>query len=481
MYLQFGGIAMKQDIGIKNAQAQSEAAMGIYKETLDGLWGMVKDVGDLVGTSADIAFGEAKLEGSVEDLYQRNHILQYAVERGREQQEYIESVRSGERSYGQVAFDALQKSMEIQWAPAIDTIESIKTIVKGSGTINPYASTLEQNQEFGRRSGKASQELLLFASNFIGVGRAAKPAASAAKKLSKAEKALQGSHHEESGGGKGIGALLGGKDAAKAAGVGQGGVKTGATAVLLMARSAISRAGSKGSSLLAGLMSKKLVKQQPFGLKVKSIHRKIITNSQYINPKNYNVGVINVAGPYGGKIFNIGKDPEKNIPLFHSSEGNKGHKEYLGKENNTDPIKDPKDWLALLNDSEINALLRYQSNDIYRELNRGLRNGDLDTKLEKYVPLLDSAIAKGVTQKDLLLYRGFSSKDIRNNWSKIMKLHSFKFSDKAYVSTTTNPGVAEMFAMAHDEGVFATIKVKKGTSIANIGALDDMENGILFG
>jgi len=62
-----------------------------------------------------------------------------------------------------------------------------------------------------------------------------------------------------------------------------------------------------------------------------------------------------------------------------------------------------------------------------------------------------------------------------------MKLHSFKFSDKAYVSTTTNPGVAEMFAMAHDEGVFATIKVKKGTSIANIGALDDMENGILFG
>jgi len=82
--------------------------------------------------------------------------------------------------------------MEIQLAPAIDTIESIKTIAKGSGTINPYASTLEQNQEFGRRSGEASQELLLFASNFIGVGRAAKPAASAAKKLSKAEKALQG-------------------------------------------------------------------------------------------------------------------------------------------------------------------------------------------------------------------------------------------------------------------------------------------------
>jgi len=264
MYLQFGGIAMKQDTGIKNAQAQSETAMGVYKETWNGLCGLATGVGDLVGTGADIAFGDATWEGSRKDLYQRNHLLQYAVERGREQQEYIESVRSGERSYGQVAFDALQKSMEIQLAPAIDTIESIKTIVKGSGTINPYASTLEQNQEFGRRSGEASQELLLVASNFIGVGRAAKPAASAAKKLSKAEKALQGSHHEESGGGKGIGALLGGKDAAKAAGVGQGGVKTGATAVLLMARSAFSRAGSKGSRLLAGLMCKALVKAEPF-------------------------------------------------------------------------------------------------------------------------------------------------------------------------------------------------------------------------
>ena len=264
MYLQFGGIAMKQDTGIKNAQAQSETAMGVYKETWNGLCGLATGVGDLVGTGADIAFGDATWEGSRKDLYQRNHLLQYAVERGREQQEYIESVRSGERSYGQVAFDALQKSMEIQWAPAIDTIESIKTIVKGSGTINPYASTLEQNQEFGRRSGEASQELLLVASNFIGVGRAAKPAASAAKKLSKAEKAIQGSHHEESGGGKGIGALLGGKDAAKASGIGQGGVKTGATAVLLMARSAISRAGSKGSRLLAGLMSKALVKAEPF-------------------------------------------------------------------------------------------------------------------------------------------------------------------------------------------------------------------------
>jgi len=264
VYLQFGGIAMKQDIGIKNAQAQSETAMGVYKETWNGLCGLATDVGDLVGTGADIAFGEATWEGSRKDLYQRNHLLQYAVERGREQQEYIESVRSGERSYGQVAFDGLQKSMEMQWAPVIGTVESLKTIAKGSGTINPYASTLEQNQEFGRRSGEASQELLLVASNFIGIGRAAKPAASAAKKLSKAEKALQGSHHEDSGGGKGIGTLLGSKDAAKASSIGQGGVKTGATAVLLMARSAFSRAGSKGSSLLAGLMSKALVKAEPF-------------------------------------------------------------------------------------------------------------------------------------------------------------------------------------------------------------------------
>ncbi|WP_458122143.1 hypothetical protein [Paenibacillus sp. Z6-24] len=51
---------------------------------------MANDVGNLVATGTDIAFGDATWKGSKEELYQRNHIMQYVAERGREQQEYID-------------------------------------------------------------------------------------------------------------------------------------------------------------------------------------------------------------------------------------------------------------------------------------------------------------------------------------------------------------------------------------------------------
>lgn len=39
-----------------------------------------------------------------------------------------------------------------------------------------------------------------------------------------------------------------------------------------------------------------------------------------------------------------------------------------------------------------------------------------------------------------------------------------------------------MFAMVHDDaGIFAVIKAKKGTNVANIGAIDPTESEILLG
>ncbi|MNI96281.1 ADP-ribosyltransferase exoenzyme [compost metagenome] len=63
-----------------------------------------------------------------------------------------------------------------------------------------------------------------------------------------------------------------------------------------------------------------------------------------------------------------------------------------------------------------------------------------------------------------------------------METQSYNYYDKAFVSTSTDPGVAEMFAMANDDdGIFAIIKVKQGTSVANIGAIDNFEKEILLG
>lgn len=132
-----------------------------------------------------------------------------------------------------------------------------------------------------------------------------------------------------------------------------------------------------------------------------------------------------------------------------------------GKVETHDPIHNPESWINSLSEAEINALIKYKGNDIYKELNRGLRYDSLNENLKKYVPLLDSAIVKGILSEDMILYRGFSSREIGDNWNRIMEIQSFKYSDDAFVSTSTNPGVAEMFAMAHDDGIFAIIKVKR--------------------
>ena len=134
-------------------------------------------------------------------------------------------------------------------------------------------------------------------------------------------------------------------------------------------------------------------------------------------------------------------------------------------------INDADSWIAKLTTDEQKTLYRYQSNDIYERLNSGLRNSSLDEDLVDSVKNLDSAIEKGVISDETQLYRGFTKEDVIEHWDEIVKGNEYTFEDGAYISTSTKPSTAEMFAMLNeDDGIFAYIKVKNVDG-ANIGAM----------
>jgi peptidoglycan hydrolase-like protein with peptidoglycan-binding domain len=142
------------------------------------------------------------------------------------------------------------------------------------------------------------------------------------------------------------------------------------------------------------------------------------------------------------------------------------------------------DWFRNLTETEFNALRKYQGDDIYEALNSGLRNGNVPENLQYLVPEIDSAISKGVLSEAETLYRGFTTPEIISNWDEIVRTQNFRFTDDAFVSTSTKESVAEMFAMGQgDEGIFATVKTKAGTNVAFMNTISDLvdEGEILLG
>ena len=149
-----------------------------------------------------------------------------------------------------------------------------------------------------------------------------------------------------------------------------------------------------------------------------------------------------------------------------------------------DVIGNGSGWMAKLTQSELNALRTYQGENVYSILNSGLRNGTLREDLKYLLPEIDMSVLKGLITQDTILYRGLTHPDIIGNWSDILRTQSFKFTDAAYVSTSTKETVAEMFTMAHDaDGIFAIVKVPKGISVANVGEISSLidEGEILLG
>lgn len=128
-------------------------------------------------------------------------------------------------------------------------------------------------------------------------------------------------------------------------------------------------------------------------------------------------------------------------------------------------------WIKNLTLEEKKALYKYQTDEIYGRLNSGLRNGSLDSDLVDEVKNLDSAIEKGIVDDETQLYRAFTKEDLIENWAEIEKGNEYIFQDGAYISTSTDPSKAEMFAMLNeDDGIFAYVKVKNVDG-ANIGAM----------
>ena len=138
---------------------------------------------------------------------------------------------------------------------------------------------------------------------------------------------------------------------------------------------------------------------------------------------------------------------------------------------NIDIINNSDDWIKSLSKEEIDALYRYQSNDIYERLNSGLRNGEVDEEFIEVIKNLDSAISKGTLNNDVELYRGFTREDIIENWEDILQSQRYKFKYDGYISTSLKQSVADNCAMLYDdEGIFAYVKIID-TNGANINAI----------
>jgi len=122
-----------------------------------------------------------------------------------------------------------------------------------------------------------------------------------------------------------------------------------------------------------------------------------------------------------------------------------------------------------LSADEKKALTMYQSVDPEHDWINGSLRGKLEggTNTAETVAHLDSAMGKSNTDRDLVVYRGMQSKSLQNKFTGFGG-KSFEpgqvFTDKGFVSTSLDRGVATSFAGSKQQphGVVFEILVPKG-------------------
>jgi hypothetical protein len=124
-----------------------------------------------------------------------------------------------------------------------------------------------------------------------------------------------------------------------------------------------------------------------------------------------------------------------------------------------------KDWDSGLSELERSAFSKYQS-EVYTEWNETLRkNKKFSAVDQKKVQRVDEGIARNPLPQDLVVYRGMNHASIIKDFDH---LAGTIVQDKAFVSTTLDPDVAERFAKGGkaSQEVIWKITLPKGTPVA---------------
>lgn len=151
-----------------------------------------------------------------------------------------------------------------------------------------------------------------------------------------------------------------------------------------------------------------------------------------------------------------------------------GGKSTGGGNQKPDSNTDPSTWNKRLSTKEKSALRDYAGSE-YQRLNSGLRSGKLSKKDQETVAALDSALAKSKLTKDATLHADaqlFRAAEIPavNAALKSGNIEGLEFTDKGFVSTTTDKATAKNFQRSDDSRLFV-INAPKGTKAGDISSL----------
>lgn len=161
----------------------------------------------------------------------------------------------------------------------------------------------------------------------------------------------------------------------------------------------------------------------------------------------------------------------RNMSRAHmEGERDAGLREFRGrKEADEWGVRSFSKWAGSLSDEEEQAVSTYTS-AMYGPINRGLRDGDLDKEDAETVKRLDGILSRGKVPEDMIVFRGISDPEVLGD---LKGWQGKIFEDRAYVSTTLAPEIAERFA---DAALFR-IRVPKGAKAGYIGAVFEEEDG----
>jgi hypothetical protein len=120
-----------------------------------------------------------------------------------------------------------------------------------------------------------------------------------------------------------------------------------------------------------------------------------------------------------------------------------------------------------LTPEEIDAVWEY-SGPGYRRINAFLRGEEAgDDALRRTVELIDSAIAKAKLATDLVLYRGIGEPGA-TMWRERGLRVGQRRTDVAFVSTSADPTVANLFSDTPPDGLILRIQAVAGTCALNM-------------
>lgn len=160
-----------------------------------------------------------------------------------------------------------------------------------------------------------------------------------------------------------------------------------------------------------------------------------------------------------------------------------GNPKVVGKKsNNTQNNVKQSTKSNKLSKNEVNAVNEYTGKK-YLTVNSQLREGKVDAGNKKLINEMDNALEKNKLDKDETFYRSANMPEL-NKLVNSGKAVGYKFSDKAYMSTTESNEVANNYSREKDS-VRLVVNAKKGTpslKIDNeIGAYGDKEQEVLLG